>query len=91
LPTVDTLGGFVRPVAGPPGVPILWNELDRGLMLLRAGQEIDYQGLSGQLDFDDRGNPEKTLVQWWRLDREGGSNDGPPLVTAAAWGICPGQ
>jgi ABC-type branched-subunit amino acid transport system substrate-binding protein len=91
LPTVDTLGAYVRRVAGPPGVAIRWNELDRGLMLVRAGQDIDYQGLSGQLDFDDRGNPEKTLVQWWRLDREGGSNDGSPLVTAAAWGICPGQ
>jgi ABC-type branched-subunit amino acid transport system substrate-binding protein len=91
LPTVDSLGAFVRPVAGPPGVPIQWNEVERGLELVRAGQDIDYQGLSGQLDFDDRGNPEKTLVQWWRLDRGGGADEGPPLLTAAAWGICPGQ
>ncbi|HXU82193.1 MAG TPA: ABC transporter substrate-binding protein, partial [Polyangia bacterium] len=91
LPTVDTLGTFVRRVAGPPGVPIMWDQLDRGLALIRAGEDIDYQGLSGQLDFDDRGNPEKTLVQWWRLGREGGIDEGPPLVTAAAWGICPGQ
>jgi ABC-type branched-subunit amino acid transport system substrate-binding protein len=91
LPTVDTLGTFVRPVAGPPGEPIMWDQLDRGLALIRAGQEIDYQGLSGQLDFDDRGNPEKTLVQWWRLGPQGGVDEGPPLVTAAAWGICPGQ
>jgi branched-chain amino acid transport system substrate-binding protein len=91
LPTVDTLGDFVRLVAGPPGAPITWDGLDRGLAMIRAGEDVDYQGLSGQLDFDDRGNPDRTLVQWWRLDRGGGSNEGPPLVTAAAWGICPGQ
>ena len=90
LPSADTLGSFVRSVAGPPGVPIAWDALDRGLALIRAGEDIDYQGVSGQLDFDGLGNPDRTLVQWWRLDRNGGTDEGPPLVTDAAWGICRG-
>jgi ABC-type branched-subunit amino acid transport system substrate-binding protein len=89
-PTVETLGGFVRPVAGPPGEVITWNTLDRGLELLRAGQDIDYQGLSGQLDFDAQGDPAKTLVQWSRREREGGIIEGPPIPTpGAAGGFCP--
>jgi len=90
LPTVETLGKFVRPVAGPPGIPIFWDGLERGLALIRAGQDVDYQGVSGQLDYDDRGNPATALVQWWRLEQQGRINEGPPLVTAGAWGSCPG-
>jgi branched-chain amino acid transport system substrate-binding protein len=89
-PTVNTLGQFVRPVAGPPGTPVAWNELERGLALIRAGQDVDYQGVSGQLDYDERGNPDTALVQWWRLDQQGRVNEGPPLVTAGDWGSCPG-
>jgi branched-chain amino acid transport system substrate-binding protein len=91
LPTVSTLGQFVRPVAGPGGEPITWDSLDRGLALLREGQDIDYQGLSGPLDYDERGNPGEAVVQWWRLDDQGRVSEGPPLVTAGAWGSCPAQ
>lgn len=91
LPTVDTLGMFVRPVSGPPGELISWDALERGLAQVRAGQDIDYQGISGELDYDQRGSPDKTLVQWWRLDQQGRINEGPPQVTAGAWGSCPTQ
>jgi len=86
LPSAETLGGYVRPVAGPPGLPIAWNELGRGLELIRSGQDVDYQGVSGQLDFNELGDPAVTLLQWWRLEPQGPVSVGAPMASAVTNG-----
>jgi len=61
------------------GTPIHWNELDRGLALLRQRQEVTYLGLSGQLEFDALGQTPGATTSWWTIGpdgfapREGGS------------------
>jgi ABC-type branched-subunit amino acid transport system substrate-binding protein len=78
-PTMGTLGSFVRQVAGPPGAAITWDQLALGLEQVRAGQDIDYQGISGRLDFDPLGDPESTAVQWWQVDGGKPADQGPPI------------
>ena len=90
VPTLTSLGTFVRPVAGPPGIPVAWNELGRGLELVRSGQDIDYQGVSGPLDFNAVGDPGETLVQWWRVEGERPVDEGGPMAEAVTVGApCP--
>ena len=44
----------LRAVSGPPGTAV--GSFAEGAKLLRGGQEIDYQGASGPIDFDENGN-----------------------------------
>lgn len=86
LPDAQRLGAHVRPVAAPPGLPIGWNRLREALALVREGMDIDYQGISGALDFDELGDPASIGIQWWRMDAGGAVDDGRPLQVMAAPG-----
>ncbi|MEN9207092.1 MAG: ABC transporter substrate-binding protein [Gloeomargarita sp. GMQP_bins_120] len=44
----------IREVGGPPGQPV--TDVCQALELLRQGQPIDYQGASGNVDFDEWGD-----------------------------------
>ncbi|MDH3463560.1 MAG: amino acid ABC transporter substrate-binding protein, partial [Acidimicrobiia bacterium] len=44
-----------RDVAGPPGVVV--GSFEEGAQALLNGEEIDYNGASGVLEFDDSGTP----------------------------------
>src|SRR5206468_369841 len=61
-PSRDQVKAQVTNVAGPPGESVGWDELDKGLKLVRAGKDIDYRGASGSVDLngvgDSPGEPE---------------------------------
>jgi branched-chain amino acid transport system substrate-binding protein len=44
----------IRDVANPPGKMV--TSFEDGKKLLRAGEKINYEGASGRLDFDERGD-----------------------------------
>lgn len=44
-------------VSAPPGTEYTWLELGDAVSALAAGEDIDYQGVSGAIDFDDNGDP----------------------------------
>ncbi|OMP67263.1 ABC transporter substrate-binding protein [Domibacillus epiphyticus] len=44
----------IREVTNPPGKEV--DTFEEGLKELKAGQDINYQGASGPIDFDDHGN-----------------------------------
>jgi branched-chain amino acid transport system substrate-binding protein len=50
------LAQALRDVAGPPGETIRPGEWKKALELLAAGNEIDYDGASGPMDFDEAGD-----------------------------------
>jgi branched-chain amino acid transport system substrate-binding protein len=47
----------VRAVSGPPGRKFTWQQLPDAVRALQAGQDIDYQGASGPIDLDEKGDP----------------------------------
>jgi branched-chain amino acid transport system substrate-binding protein len=47
----------LRDVSAPPGNKITFENLDEGIEALRQGQDIDYEGASGPIDFDAQGDP----------------------------------
>jgi len=64
--TPITIRDHLRSVAGPPGEKVTAGptELKQALKLLDSGQEIDYVGASGDVDFDDNGDVETPYEIW---------------------------
>ena len=52
-------------VTSAMGTPIRWNEIGRGLELLRAQQEVSYVGLTGPLQFDQTGKSLVANMRFW--------------------------
>lgn len=44
-------------ISGPPGNEYTWLELEQAVADILAGNEINYQGVSGPIEFDDFGDP----------------------------------
>ena len=63
----------LREIAGPPGrtVPGIPAGVADGLALLADGQEIDFDGASGTLDWDDNGDLSRGHVGTWRFTSDG--------------------
>ena len=59
----------LREIAGPPGrtVPGTPTGVADGLSLLAQGQEIDFDGASGTLDWDDNGDLRRGYIGTWRF------------------------
>jgi branched-chain amino acid transport system substrate-binding protein len=71
IPTGTGLSRHLIAVTMAGGVPVKWNELGRGFELLRDDQEIEYVGLTGQLQFDAVGKTLTTTTKWWTIGQEG--------------------
>ena len=59
----------LREIAGPPGrtIPGTPTGVADGLALLAQGQEIDFDGASGTLDWDDNGDLRRGHIGTWRF------------------------
>jgi ABC-type branched-subunit amino acid transport system substrate-binding protein len=67
IPRGEALGRHVQAVTQAGSAPVGWNEIGRGLSLLRQGQEVEYLGLSGPLQFDQFGEAPEAATAWWTI------------------------
>jgi ABC-type branched-subunit amino acid transport system substrate-binding protein len=67
VPTGTGLGEHLIAVTRAGAAPIHWNEIDRGLAALQRGEEVEYIGLSGVLEFDDKGETPAARTGWWAI------------------------
>ena len=58
----------LRQVANPPGAVVGPGDLPRALELIRAGQEINYEGAGGSQDFDENGDVFGSFEVWTLVD-----------------------
>ncbi len=69
----DTSGAAVDShlvdVANPPGVKV--SSFEEGVQALRDGQEIDYEGASGSVDFNEHGNVSIPATRLLRVNESG--------------------
>jgi branched-chain amino acid transport system substrate-binding protein len=61
----------MREIAGPPGERFSTLDYAGAVEALAAGRDIDFDGLSGPLDFDDRGEVSDGYVEEYRVDEHG--------------------
>jgi branched-chain amino acid transport system substrate-binding protein len=71
IPEKLGMADHVRAVTKAGGTPVQWNELARGLDLLARGEEIEYFGLSGVIQFDAFGQAPTASTRWWTIADEG--------------------
>ena len=67
----------LRSIAGPPGqaVQATPSGVAGALRLLRAGDEIDYEGAASTLDWDANGDLRRGHIAVWRFTADGGTED----------------
>ena len=51
-------------VATPPGKPFTPAQIGEALLAIRQGQDIDYKGASGNVDFEANGNVKSGFIVW---------------------------
>ena len=54
----------LREVAGPPGIKVGPGEFGYAISLIQAGEDINYEGVSGSHDFDENGDVFNTIEIW---------------------------
>lgn len=65
------LAPHLQAVSGGAGVSVRWDEIGKGLTLLRSGQEVSYAGLTGATAFDALGQIATAATNWWTIDQQG--------------------
>jgi ABC-type branched-subunit amino acid transport system substrate-binding protein len=58
----------LQAVSGPPGEKYTFEQLDQAVQDLQAGEDIDYEGAWGPIDFDDNGDPGSAIYEVWEFD-----------------------
>jgi len=66
----EAIRNNLRDVANPPGEVILPGEWEKAVKLLADGQNINYEGAAGSVDFDDSGDVPGTIGHWEIQDGE---------------------
>jgi ABC-type branched-subunit amino acid transport system substrate-binding protein len=61
----------LQAVSGPPGEKVTFEQLADALEMVADGQEIDYEGASGPIDFDENGDPGGSIYELWRFNEQG--------------------
>jgi len=56
----------LRSVANPPGVKVTYNEFSKAFELLSKGEDINYQGVSGPITFDENGDVIEGSIEIWQ-------------------------
>lgn len=54
----------LREVANPPGEAVYYGDLEKALDLLAQGKDINYEGVSGVVDFTDAGDVMGEILIW---------------------------
>lgn len=63
----------LQSVSGPEGEQYTFENLGEAIQAVLAGEEIDYEGAWGPIDFDDNGDPGSAIYEVWQY--EGGEID----------------
>jgi ABC-type branched-subunit amino acid transport system substrate-binding protein len=71
IPTGTGLSRHLVAVTQAGAMSVRWNEIGRGLELLRAGAEVGYFGLTGELQFDDVGKTTTVSARSWTIENTG--------------------
>jgi ABC-type branched-subunit amino acid transport system substrate-binding protein len=58
----------LRAITAAPGRKYTWLQLDQAIKALEAGQDIDYEGVSGSIELNGRGDPTAGVYDVYRYE-----------------------
>jgi ABC-type branched-subunit amino acid transport system substrate-binding protein len=56
----------LRRISGPPGQKFTFLDLPAAIRAIRAGRDIDYEGVAGSIDWDANGDPASATYDFYR-------------------------
>jgi ABC-type branched-subunit amino acid transport system substrate-binding protein len=56
----------LRRIAGPPGTKYTFQQLPAAIKALRAGKDINYEGIAGSIDWDANGDPASATYDFYK-------------------------
>jgi branched-chain amino acid transport system substrate-binding protein len=56
----------LRRISGPPGQKFTYLQLTQAIKALRAGRDIDYEGIAGSIDWDANGDPASATYDFYK-------------------------
>ena len=66
-PTPNAVKNALNEISNPPGDTIYAGEWEKAFNILDNGGEINYQGASGDIDFDENGDVTDTRFEIWKI------------------------
>ena len=57
----------LRRVAQAPGTHVKYNQFAKALDLLKKGKNVNYQGVSGPITFDKKGDVKEAAIEIWMV------------------------
>lgn len=61
----------MQAVSSPPGTKFTFLNLADGIRMIARGEEVDFDGVTGPIDFDDNGDPSTATYEVYRYDPQG--------------------
>jgi len=58
-------------VSAPPGDKFTFLELPDAIRALQEGRDIDFDGVTGPIDWDDNGDPTTATYEVWTYGEDG--------------------
>jgi ABC-type branched-subunit amino acid transport system substrate-binding protein len=55
-------------VSGPPGEKYTFEQLDEAIQAILDGEDVDYEGAWGPINFDENGDPGSAIYEVWQFD-----------------------
>jgi ABC-type branched-subunit amino acid transport system substrate-binding protein len=62
--TSESIRDHLRVIANPPGESIVPGDFERAFALLKQGKAINYEGATGTVDFDEKGDVITPIEVW---------------------------
>ena len=78
------IAAAITDVSGPGGKKYAWNQLPAAIKALENGDDIDYVGAAGELDFDENGDP--SVGTYDELIVKGGAFESTGQIEASSLG-----
>jgi branched-chain amino acid transport system substrate-binding protein len=66
-----TIGAQVQAISGPPGEKYTFEQLPDAINAILSGQDIDFEGASGPIDFDANGDITANMYDIWVTQADG--------------------
>jgi ABC-type branched-subunit amino acid transport system substrate-binding protein len=60
------IAGKLRAISGPPGEKFTFLQLPQAIKALRAGKDINYEGIAGPIDWDANGDPAAATYDFYK-------------------------
>lgn len=67
----EAIAEQMQAVSAPPGTRFTFLNLADGIRMIARGEEVDFDGVTGPIDFDDNGDPSTATYEVYRYDSQG--------------------